>query len=119
MRRFLFLSAALWIQPLDANSQDHDAARRAKLAEMIAFFRLASEPCEGSVPQSWGSEVVMLQMATTPAMREEEIKAKEKEVEQHRLRLGQTRWCELYAVEMREAHIIFDAAMKGRFRQQK
>jgi len=46
-------------------------------------------------------------MTLKPPITEAEIMAKEKEAQDYRFRLGDAKWCELYAVEMREAHLVF------------
>jgi len=89
---------------------------RGKLAEIIAFVRLASEACEGSVPDVWGFEALSLVAVVKPPITEDEIQIKEKEVEQLRVRLGRSKWCQLYVTEMAEAHSIFDLARKGTLR---
>jgi hypothetical protein len=71
---------------------------------MIAFIRHASEPCAGSVPDMWSFEALSLMMVAKPPIAEEEVQAKEKDVQQFRARLGLQKWCQLYALEMKEAH---------------
>jgi hypothetical protein len=95
-----------------ATAQD-DAAGRAKLAEMVAFFRLASQPCASALDSSahtWPADLLTLLMTLKPPITEAEITAREKEAQDYRFRLGDAKWCELYAVEMREAHLIFTMA---------
>lgn len=79
---------------------------RAKLAEMIAFVQLASEPCKGAVPELYAMEALMLRMTAKPPLADDEVESKEKEVRGHHERLGLAKWCELYAAEMTQAHLI-------------
>lgn len=74
---------------------------------MIAFIRLAAEDCAGSAPDMWVFEALSLLAGPKPPLAEEEIAAKESEVQRDRARLGVRRWCDLYGVEMNEAHVIF------------
>jgi hypothetical protein len=95
-----------------AFAQD-DAAGRAKLAEMVAFFRQASKPCAytlDATAHAWPAELLSLLFVMKPPITEDEIAAKEKEVADYKTKLGGQKWCELYAVEMREAHLIFTMA---------
>jgi hypothetical protein len=89
----------------------NDAAGRAKFAEQVAFLRLASQPCASALDASarthWPGELLALFSQVKPPITDEEIAAKEKEVQGFRSQLGDAKWCELYAVEMREAHLIF------------
>ncbi len=89
----------------------NDAAGRAKFAEQFAFFKLASQPCASALDASarthWPGELLALFSQVKPPITDEEIAAKEKEVQGFRSQLGDAKWCELYAVEMREAHLIF------------
>jgi hypothetical protein len=55
-------------------------------------------------------EALSLSMAAKPLISEAEITTKEKEVQDYPFKLGNTKWCELYAVEMREAHLIVTMA---------
>jgi hypothetical protein len=87
-------------------AQQYEAEGRAKLAEMVAFNRLASEPCAGLVPSIWVGEMIALWVSAKPPIPEGQIKAKETEVTEHRTRLGLEKWCQLYAVEMEQAHIV-------------
>jgi hypothetical protein len=107
-RQMIGVVALLFMFSGAASAQENQAAGRAKLAEMIAFIRHASEKCAASVPGSWPMEALSLLMVVKPPLDEREIVLKEKEVEQYRVRLGLKKWCELYAVEMGEAHAIVE-----------
>ncbi|MGO9004531.1 MAG: hypothetical protein ACLQIQ_05410 [Beijerinckiaceae bacterium] len=87
-------------------AQDYNAAGRAKMAEMMAFIRQASTSCPKSFPDSYVFETLALYMAIKPPVTEEDIEEKEKYVIDLRGRIGQVKWCQLYAVEMGEAHMI-------------
>jgi hypothetical protein len=114
MRKLLFsIVTLLTASTGQVIAQDYEASSRAKLAEMMAFIRLASEPCAGSVPSMWGFEVLALYVAVKPPIPEAEIKTKETEVARYRTRLGLKKWCQLYAVEMKEAHIIVGIGPKN------
>jgi hypothetical protein len=58
----------------------------------------------------WPFEALSLLVVAKPPIAEAEIAAKEKEVQDYRFRLGDAKWCELYAVEMGEAHLIVTIA---------
>jgi hypothetical protein len=100
-----------------ANAQD-DAKGRAKLVEIVAFAKLGAQPCayalDDAVAKKWNAEVLTLLFALKPPLTDAEIAAKEKEAQDYRSQLGETKWCELYAVEMREADLIFSMAAHPR-----
>jgi hypothetical protein len=107
------LSAAIALLMLflvPAVAQD-DARGRAKLVEIVAFAKLGAEPCayalDGALAKKWNAEVLTLLFTLKPPLTDAEIAAKEKEAQDYRARLGESKWCELYAVEMREADLIF------------
>jgi hypothetical protein len=78
-----------------------------KLAEMVAFIRLA-EPCDGvvQVPPEYVTEALSLVMVVDPPISEQMIEAKEEVVKNYRAKLGLAKWCQLYAVEVSEANTI-------------
>jgi hypothetical protein len=61
---------------------------RATFAEMIAFARLASVPCQPLAPDADSSRALALRRLIKPPIAEEEIAAKEKEIKRLRVRLG-------------------------------
>lgn len=109
------LSAILWTAA--AFAQD-DAKGRAKLVEIVAFAKLGAQPCayalDDAVAKKWNAEVLTLLFALKPPLTDAEIAAKEKEAQDYRTQLGETKWCELYTVEMREADLIFSMAAHPR-----
>jgi hypothetical protein len=76
-----------------------------KLAEMVAFIRLA-EPCDGvvPVPPKYVTEALSLLIVVDPPISEEMIEAKEEVVKNYREKLGIAKWCQFYAVEVSEAN---------------
>jgi hypothetical protein len=105
--------AFLTLLSVPAVAQD-DAKGRAKLVEIVAFAKLGAEPCayalDATVAKKWNAEVLTLLFTLKPPLTDAEIAAKEKEAQDYRARLGESKWCELYAVEMREADSIFSMA---------
>ena len=83
-----------------------DQPGRETFAEMIAFARLAPIACERRAPDTESFHALALLTLIKPPLTEEEIVAKEKEVQQLRLRLGLRKWCEVYAGEMEQARIL-------------
>jgi hypothetical protein len=79
---------------------------RATFAEMVAFARLASVPCERLAPDVEGFHALVLQRLIKPPLTQEEIADKEKDVKRLRDRLGLSRWCKRYAGEMEQARIL-------------
>jgi len=79
---------------------------RATFAEMIAFARLASVPCQRLAPDADSFRALALRRLIKPPIAEEEIAAKEKDVKRLRVRLGFSRWCKRYAGEMEQARIL-------------
>ena len=79
----LLLSLAAFAQ---STAQNADALGRAKLAEMIAFVRLASEACPNAVPIVWTLEALGLLMIAKPPVQEEEIVAKKPSRPRHLVR---------------------------------
>jgi hypothetical protein len=73
---------------------------------MIAFARLASLPCKRLAPDVEGFHALVLQRLIKPPLAQEEIAAKEKDVNRLRDRLGLSRWCKRYAGEMEQARIL-------------
>jgi len=86
-------------------AQDTQPARTT-FAEMIAFARLGSVPCERVVPDVEGFHALALQRIIKPPLTEKEIGAKEKDVKRLRYRLGLNGWCRRYAGKMEQARIL-------------
>ena len=80
---------------------------RGKLAEMVAFIRLA-EPCDRVVPipPEYVTEELSLLIVVDPPVSEEMIEAKEEVVKNYREKLGIAKWCQFYAIEVSEANTI-------------
>jgi hypothetical protein len=91
-----------------------DTAGRAKLAEIVAFANLGATPCAYTLEQAsanrWNGEVLALLFTLKPPLTEAELAAKNKEAQDYHSQLGDAKWCELYAVEMHEAHLLFSIA---------
>ena len=79
---------------------------RATFAEMIAFARLASVPCQRLAPDADSFHALALRRLIQPRITEEEIVAKEKDIKRLRVRLGLSRWCKRYAGQMEQARIL-------------
>jgi hypothetical protein len=79
---------------------------RATFAEMIAFARLASVPCQRLAPDADSFHASALRRLIKPPITEEEIAAKEKDIKRLRVRLGLSRWCKRYAGQMEQARIL-------------
>lgn len=79
---------------------------RATFAEMIAFARLASIPCQRLAPDTDSFHALALRRLIKPPITEEEIAAKEKDIKRLRIRLGLSRWCKRYAGQMAQARIL-------------
>jgi hypothetical protein len=79
---------------------------RATFAEMIAFARLASVPCQRLAPDADSFHALALRRLIQPPITEEEIAAKEKDIKRLRVRLGLSRWCKRYAGQMEQARIL-------------
>jgi hypothetical protein len=79
---------------------------RATFAEMIAFARLASVPCQRLAPDADSFHTLALRRLIKPPITEEEIAAKEKDIKRLRVRLGLSRWCKRYAGQMEQARIL-------------
>ena len=79
---------------------------RATFAEMIAFARLASVPCERLAPDADSFHALTLRRLIQPPITEEEIAAQEKDIKRLRVRLGLSRWCKRYAGQMEQARIL-------------
>jgi hypothetical protein len=80
--------------------------RTAIFAEMIAFARLASVPCQRLAPDADSFHALALQRLIKPPITEEEIAAKEKDIKRLRVRLGLSSWCKRYAGQMEQARIL-------------
>ena len=79
---------------------------RATFAEMIAFARLASVPCQRLAPDADSFHALALRRLIKPPITEEEIAAKEKDIKRLRIRLGLSNWCKRYAGQMEQARIL-------------
>jgi hypothetical protein len=73
---------------------------------MVAFARLGSAICQQLQPDVESFHALALLRLIKPSLTEEEIIAKEKDVERVRYRLGLSKWCMLYAGEMAQARIL-------------
>jgi hypothetical protein len=104
----------------DAFADPKDTASRAQLTEIIAFIRLAAFPCTGTVPyrafETLSPLLIPLMDGKHP-IAEEEIKAKETEVQQFRSEFGDHEWCALYTAEMGKAQAIIDSLNRNAGRQ--
>ena len=87
-----------------ANSLDQQGTT--KLAEITAFFR-HSESCP-QAPEEWSDAFTMLLMMSTPS--EQQVEEQEKKALALRDKLGQAKWCQLYALEMQEAFVVYRLA---------
>jgi hypothetical protein len=90
-----------------ATSAEDEETLQGKLAEMVAFIRLAA-PCDGvvQVPPEYVTEALSLLMVVDPPISEQMIEAKEEVVKHDRAKLGLAKWCQLYAVKASEANTI-------------
>src|SRR6201987_3262052 len=79
---------------------------RTTFAEMIAFARLASVPCQRLAPDADSFRALALRRLIQPPITKEEIAAKEKDIKRLRIRLGLSRWCKRYAGQMEQARIL-------------
>src|SRR5215470_9014198 len=79
---------------------------RATFAEMIAFARFASVPCQRLAPDADSFRALALRRLIKPPITEEEIAAKEKAIKRLRVRLGLSSWCKRYAGQMEQARIL-------------
>jgi hypothetical protein len=79
---------------------------RATFAEMVAFARLASVPCQRLAPDTDSFHAQALRRLIQPPITEEEIAAKKKDIKRLRVRLGLSRWCKRYAGQMEQARIL-------------
>jgi hypothetical protein len=79
---------------------------RATFAEMIAFARLASVPCQRLARDADSFHALALRRLIQPPITEEEIAAQEKDIKRLRVRLGLSRWCKRYAGQMEQARIL-------------
>jgi hypothetical protein len=91
--------------PSDA---DLDQLGMQKLAEMTAMSR-HSESCP-HVPDEWSASFLILLMKNTPP--EDQVEAQERKVLALRDKIGNTRWCDLFSVEMQEAYIIVQSRLQ-------
>ena len=105
--RFIILCLCGTLLVGQAGSARGEETLRGKLAEMVAFIRLAA-PCDGvvQVPPEDVTEALSLLMVADPPISEQMIEAKEEVVKNYRAKLGLAKWCQLYAVEVSEANTI-------------
>ena len=105
--RFIILCLCGTLLVGQAASAKDEETLQGKLAEMVAFIRLA-EPCDGvvQVPPEYVTEALSLLMVVDPPISEQMIEAKEEVVKNYRAKLGLAKWCQLYAVEVSEANTI-------------
>jgi hypothetical protein len=87
---------------------DLDKLGMQKLAEMTAMSR-HDETCP-NVPDEWSAAFIILLTKNTPP--EEQVEAQERKVLALRDKIGDARWCRLYAVEMQEAYIVVQSIMQ-------
>jgi hypothetical protein len=99
------------------SGQDLDGNYKTRLAEKIAFIRHAPDFCIDTLRVSWAIDVITLYIeAGEAAPTADEIEGKEDEIMKLQRRIGQSMWCRLYAVEMKEAHLTLqmrDNMMRG------
>jgi hypothetical protein len=79
-----------------------------KLAEMTAMVR-HNEICP-QVPDEWSAAYLFLLMKNPPP--EDEVEMQERNTLALRNRIGKTKWCQLYSVEMREAFLVVQLLMQ-------
>ena len=79
---------------------------RPTFAEIIAFARLASVPCQRLARDADSFHALALRRLIHPPITEEEIAAQEKDIKRLRVRLGLSRWCKRYAGQMEQARIL-------------
>jgi hypothetical protein len=79
---------------------------RATFAEMIAFARLGSVPCQRLAPDADSFHALALRRLIQPSIAEGEIAAREKDIKRLRVRLGLSRWCKRYGGQMEQARIL-------------
>lgn len=104
----LFTIAAMTAQVCNADQLAE--AGKNKLAEITALVR-HNESCP-DVPRDWAAAFAILLMIAPPT--EEQVKAHEKQVLALRKRIGQARWCQLYAAEMEQAYLAYTLATRSR-----
>lgn len=83
-----------------------------KLAEMTAMSR-HNEICP-EMPHEWSSAFIVLLTKHPPP--EEDVEAQEHDTLALRSRMGKTKWCQLYSVEMQEASLIFRMLLQSKSR---
>ena len=89
-----------------AVTAQEDQPGREAFAEMIAFARLASVPCQRLAPDADSFHARALRRLIKPPITEEEIAAKERDIKRLRVRLGLSSWCKRYAGQMEQARIL-------------
>ena len=97
--------ASYTLTPAKAGPLDQQGMK--KLAEITAFFR-HGERCP-DVPEEWSDAFTMLLMMNTPS--EQQVEDQEQGVLALRDKIGQAKWCQLYAVEMEEAFVAYRLAV--------
>ncbi len=109
--RMIGAAIALTLAITGAGSSQADEQNRLainKLAEMTALVR-HSEACP-EVPRQWAIAYVMLLMMAPPA--EELVEVQERKMLALRARIGRTKWCQLYSLEMEEAYLVYQQATR-------
>jgi hypothetical protein len=91
-------------------AKSEETSPRAKIAEMLAFVRLASLECSTGDDDTRGVSAIGLSIMIKPEIQEDEVLPQMDVIENLKQRLGQKKWCELYGAEMAEADIIFKHA---------
>jgi len=81
-----------------------------KLAEMVALFR-HHEGCPES-PRDWS--IALITLESVNQLSKDQIAAKEGEMLALRSKIGDDKWCALYAIEMKEAYIIVQHMIQKR-----
>lgn len=109
-----------------ANAQDEKG--RAKGAEMLAFTDVAQQCANAdyddfagqlgvtitpNVLRKWSTETAMLIPLIQPPLTDDEIAAGEQAVQNWRAKLGDAKWCNLFAVEMYEGDTLFKMKTGG------
>lgn len=88
-----------FLQPRD----DSNKLGMEKIAEMTALAR-HSEIC-AEVPREWSAAFIVLLIAAPPT--EEQVEAQERKILALAETIGPAKWCQLYAVEMQEAFLVY------------
>jgi hypothetical protein len=94
MARFVILCLCGTLLVGQAAPTKAEETLRGKLAEMVAFIRLA-EPCDGvvQIPPEYVTEALSLLIVVDPPISEEMIEVKEEVVKNYREKLRIAKWC--------------------------